>query len=377
MSKIALFLFVFIIPFLGFSQSARKINKALKSNYAVQLQVYDSLMKQHDSILPIYTSLNLTYNNKLYEIRDHQDRLRDKKQLILNTYNTLIQLDVSKSLNFTFQSLDSIMLSKYAELNASGKSKSFNMPSVVSRKDWTLQLDDLSIKEQNGHITIITNEIKEINSKITQTNLELAEWMLKLVEKQHELDEIGRYLNSTDELLTEKMTYLFEQKMLARTNFSTKGPKGFNESYFAMFPDVFPELNPAVLHLESAGNGQEFGMKEKNKEPQRLENLPGVFTYVDEPATFNGNLVRYLSDNIHYPCIIPELGISGKCYLQFIVTAAGEITHVTIKRGIADCKECDDELVRVVKGMPKWNPAKNAGIAVNSVFTLPVVFKLP
>ena len=233
----------------------------------------------------------------------------------------------------------------------------------------------MSIKEQNEHITTITNEIKENNSKITRTNLELDEWMLKLVEKQHELDEIGRYLNSTDELLTEKWTYLLDQKKLARTNFSTKGPKGFNESYFVVFPDVFPELNPAVLHLESAGDGQEFGVQEKNKEPQRLENLPGVFTYVDEPATFNGNLVRYLSDNIKLPQIFVELGLSGKCYLQFIVTATGEITHVTIKRGIADCKECDDELVRVVKGMPKWNPAKNEGVAVNSVFNLPVGFK--
>ena len=137
MIKIALFLFVFIIPIMGLSQSARKINKALKSEYAVQLHEFDSLMKQQDSILPIYTSLNLTYTNQLYEIRDHRDRLRDKKQLVLNTYNTLIQLDVSKSLNFTFQSLDSILLSKYAVLNASGKSKSFNMPSIISRKYWT------------------------------------------------------------------------------------------------------------------------------------------------------------------------------------------------------------------------------------------------
>ena len=37
----------------------------------------------------------------------------------------------------------------------------------------------------------------------------------------------------------------------------------------------------------------------------------------------------------------------------------------------------DAEVVRVVKSMPKWEPAKLDGKAVRSRFNLPVMFKLP
>ena len=108
---------------------------------------------------------------------------------------------------------------------------------------------------------------------------------------------------------------------------------------------------------------------EKPKEPE-------IFTYVDEPATFKGNLKQYLAENINYPQTAQELGIEGKCYLLFIVSTSGNISNVEVKRGVPDCPECDKEAVRVVKGMPNWTPGKNGGKAVNSTFNLPISFKL-
>ncbi|MDR1504173.1 MAG: energy transducer TonB, partial [Prevotella sp.] len=36
----------------------------------------------------------------------------------------------------------------------------------------------------------------------------------------------------------------------------------------------------------------------------------------------------------------------------------------------------DKEAIRVLKGMPRWIPGKNNGVAVPVYFTMPIVFKL-
>lgn len=111
---------------------------------------------------------------------------------------------------------------------------------------------------------------------------------------------------------------------------------------------------------------------EKPKEPE-------VYTFVDEPAEFPGGtaeLRKYLAEHIKYPQTAVEMGLEGKCYLTFVVSENGYISNVKVKKGVTDCKECDDEAIRVVKTMPRWKPGKLNGTAVNSVFSLPVTFKL-
>lgn len=111
---------------------------------------------------------------------------------------------------------------------------------------------------------------------------------------------------------------------------------------------------------------------EKPKEPE-------VYTFVDEVAEFPGGAVelrKYLAEHIKYPQTAVEMGLEGKCYLTFVVSENGYISNVKVKKGVTDCKECDEEAIRVVKSMPRWKPGKLNGKEVNSVFSLPVTFKL-
>jgi len=99
---------------------------------------------------------------------------------------------------------------------------------------------------------------------------------------------------------------------------------------------------------------------------------------VEEQAEFPGGMAalkQYLANNIKYPEVALEMGIGGKCYLKFVVSTSGNISNVKVVKGVPDCKECDEEAMRVVKGMPNWAPAKNNGKAVNSYYNLPVTFK--
>ena len=104
-----------------------------------------------------------------------------------------------------------------------------------------------------------------------------------------------------------------------------------------------------------------------------------ISKFPNVPAAFigsGGNLKRFLADSIRYPIVAIELGIQGKCFLQFVVRTDGAISDVKILRGVPDCPECDQEAVRVIKAMPNWKPGKDHNRIYNSTFNLPISFKL-
>lgn len=98
----------------------------------------------------------------------------------------------------------------------------------------------------------------------------------------------------------------------------------------------------------------------------------------DVDAQFPGGMPKmkpFLVENLVYPQVPLEMGIGGKCYLRFVVDTNGDISDVTIMRGVADCPECDREAKRVVKKMPRWIPGTKRGKPVDSYFNLPITFK--
>ncbi|MCW3078039.1 MAG: Protein TonB [Bacteroidetes bacterium] len=106
---------------------------------------------------------------------------------------------------------------------------------------------------------------------------------------------------------------------------------------------------------------------------------PEIFTIVEEQAEFPGGIAamqKYMRDNTQYPTMAREAGISGKCFLKFVVNEDGSISNVEILKGVPGCADCDREAIRVVKSMPKWKPAKMTGRSVKCYFNLPFNFKI-
>lgn len=101
------------------------------------------------------------------------------------------------------------------------------------------------------------------------------------------------------------------------------------------------------------------------------------FYTVEQMPSFPGGeseMNKFISDNLKYPVVAQESGIQGRVTIRFVVTKTGEISDVTVVRGIDP--SCDKEAMRVVKAMPKWVPGKQNGLNVPVYFTLPIVFKL-
>ncbi|HSG68454.1 MAG TPA: energy transducer TonB, partial [Bacteroidales bacterium] len=112
-------------------------------------------------------------------------------------------------------------------------------------------------------------------------------------------------------------------------------------------------------------------------EPVKIEKEELVYTVVEEMPQYPGGqkaMYAYLGENIKYPEEAKKKGISGTVFVTFVILDNGEVSNVSILRGVG--YGCDEEALRVVKGMPKWTPGKQDGKPVNVSFNLPIKFNL-
>ncbi|NSL90579.1 M56 family metallopeptidase [Chitinophaga sp. Mgbs1] len=112
------------------------------------------------------------------------------------------------------------------------------------------------------------------------------------------------------------------------------------------------------------------------KETKKVDEVNEVFTFVEIPPSFIGGeneLVKYLSANIKYPKAAQEKGTGGTVFAQFIVTREGYITDVRTV-GARKGDGLEEEAIRVVKAMPRWQPGVQNGHKVAVLFNLPIRF---
>ena len=135
------------------------------------------------------------------------------------------------------------------------------------------------------------------------------------------------------------------------------------------------ELGPVNAEVDE--NTQNIEITPVVVEEEEEEEEAQIFTVVEKDPEFPGGmeaLYKYLQQNIKYPSIARENGITGRVYVTFVVERDGSIANPRVLRDIGG--GCGAEAIRVVKSMPKWNPGKQSGKAVRVQFNLPVNFNL-
>jgi len=85
-------------------------------------------------------------------------------------------------------------------------------------------------------------------------------------------------------------------------------------------------------------------------------------------------LLKYIYTNINYPTLARENAVEGMAIIQFVVKKDGSIDDITALSGI--CEGIEKECIRIVKGLPAWNPGTLNGKPVNVSYNLPIRFKL-
>ena len=101
------------------------------------------------------------------------------------------------------------------------------------------------------------------------------------------------------------------------------------------------------------------------------------FIHYEKTAAFPGGnkgLMRYIIKNINYPKKAKDLNITGKVYVQYTVDTTGQVTNVTIVRGVDEL--LDNEAIRLVQSLPKFSPAIKRGKPCSILYITPIPFQL-
>jgi TonB family protein len=100
-----------------------------------------------------------------------------------------------------------------------------------------------------------------------------------------------------------------------------------------------------------------------------------VFQMIETTAEFPGGRsawLTYLGDNLNYPKALRKEKISGQVIVKVFVDPTGTVSNVEIVKSLHPL--LDEEVIRVIKGSPKWKPATQNGKAVQMTFNQPISF---
>ena len=102
-----------------------------------------------------------------------------------------------------------------------------------------------------------------------------------------------------------------------------------------------------------------------------------VFTVVEKMPSFPGGdaeLLKYIATNIKYPKESQDNGEQGRVICSFIVGRDGSVNNPEVLRGVTPL--LNEEAVRVINTMPRWNPGMQRGKAFAVKYTVPITFRL-
>lgn len=136
-------------------------------------------------------------------------------------------------------------------------------------------------------------------------------------------------------------------------------------------PPPPPPPPPPIRQNSSSKENVQVIKEESNNEGE----VP--FVVVEEMPMFPGGdsaLLEYIGRNIHYPETSKAQKVQGRVIIRFCVTAKGDISLVSVLKGVVP--ELDAEAVRVVKTLPTFKPGKQGGKPVPVWYMVPVNFEL-
>ncbi|OYT11793.1 MAG: hypothetical protein B6I19_10835 [Bacteroidetes bacterium 4572_114] len=118
----------------------------------------------------------------------------------------------------------------------------------------------------------------------------------------------------------------------------------------------------------------------KNKQANRMEMCQennDIITLPEVLPSFPGGETakkKYLTENIKCPKYTNKQQIQGRIIAAFIVEKDGSLSNITILQGVGG--DCDEEVLGIIKKMPRWNPGFCFGEPVRVQYNMAVLFEL-
>jgi TonB family protein len=100
-----------------------------------------------------------------------------------------------------------------------------------------------------------------------------------------------------------------------------------------------------------------------------------VYDVVEKMPVFpGGNVQAYIAQHLKYPDGAGEICVQGRVIVSFVIEKDGSISNAKVERSLDPL--FDKEAMRMVSGMPRWQPGRQNGKPVRVRYTLPVTFRL-
>jgi protein TonB len=86
----------------------------------------------------------------------------------------------------------------------------------------------------------------------------------------------------------------------------------------------------------------------------------------------NPAMYKFIQKNMKFPLRGKDNTLAGSVYVTFVVEKDGHVSNVEALKTAFNCRECNEEAIRVVRSMPVWKPGKQNGDPVRVKFNLPI-----
>lgn len=188
----------------------------------------------------------------------------------------------------------------------------------------------------------------------------------------------GYEINPSSKQITIEYVYDdgFTVKMMTKRDSIRIAMNGFKPETIT-FGDYSGKESPHYIVMEPDDSLSALYLRNDRVAPGDSINTEKIYSDTEVSPEFPGGrtaLMKYLAEHLRYPEQEMEIGITGKVYTQFVVEKDGSIAYVDIARGRTHAM--NQECIRVILQMPKWNPAKVNGTPVRCLLNLPISFSL-
>ena len=153
----------------------------------------------------------------------------------------------------------------------------------------------------------------------------------------------------------------------------------FQSPYDSLVP-LYANKKYEIVERDNCGNREHIQFFDKNDSLiASLKIINGQYFYsnLSYKSQYPGGdemLDSLLDNNIMYPQEARDLNIQGRVYASFVVDEKGLVRDASIVIGVH--KLIDEEVLRLIKLIPKWIPATKSGVPVRDVRTLNIDFSL-
>ncbi len=224
--------------------------------------------------------------------------------------------------------------------------------------------------------TIIWNEKKEVKVMALSDREEIHEIIVNGDNNQGKKTEKIIIRKSSDDKGDKKPIIIKNGKEISAEEMETLHPGSIEKIHVIKGPSAKEKYG------DNGTNGvveiivKEKIIKENTGTKTKSDEEPVFFVVEDMPKFPGGDdaLKEYLITNVKYPEEAKAKGITGKVFIQFVISEVGKVGNLKVLRSVHPL--LDLEAWRVIENMPDWKPGTQRGKNVKVSYIIPVNFNL-